>query len=371
MTDNPRTCLACGRPLTGRQKKWCKRPDCSGWELLHPHIMETCACGETFETYKGLQDKCPKCRPIPPETLVTRTCIQCGKEFTCSERRDPNWIWCNGFCYERYMQENPQPDYFPREREFWKNGLCFECGTTLSPDQRRQGYCSARCHAIYRARMPYRQEEQRARIAAEGHPELVKVFNYVLTTQWWEAHPNGAREWPGGGTEQAREYDKEYRLEYSRESVRMATRKKLGLPEDALLPDRTPTTTELPIKLWLEEHNIEFESQCYIEIGGTFTRVDFFIPLPRSGEGICLYCDGDYWHGPEFPETLEKDRMQTRELEKLGHIVIRLRESDIQNGVRPIRVLELYSPFPNRHISRGTDASAAGGREDMSRRRSA
>jgi len=123
----------------------------------------------------------------------------------------------------------------------------------------------------------------------------------------------------------------------------MRTRVKLGLPEDAPLPDRTPfaLTTELPIKLWLEENNIEFEFQCYLEVGETFTLVDFFIPLPSSDTGICLYCDGDYWHGPEFPETQEKDEMQVRELERLGHVVIRLWEADIENGVRPVEILEL------------------------------
>lgn len=121
----------------------------------------------------------------------------------------------------------------------------------------------------------------------------------------------------------------------------MKIRKQLGLPEDAPLPESSiPETTELPIKLWLEESNIEFESQKHIEIGSTFTYVDFFIPLPDSDRGICLYCDGDYWHGPDFPETIEKDAMQRNELEKQGHIVIRLWESDIENGIRPIEIHE-------------------------------
>ena len=39
---------------------------------------------------------------------------------------------------------------------------------------------------------------------------------------------------------------------------------------------------------------------------------------------------GDYWHGPKFLGTKEKDKMQTRELEKIGQIVIRLSETEIQ-----------------------------------------
>lgn len=81
--------------------------------------------------------------------------------------------------------------------------------------------------------------------------------------------------------------------------------------------------------------------QHYLEVESTYTLVDFFIPIPDSDTGICIYCDGDYWHGPEFPDTMKKDNMQGRELEERGHIVIRLNETDIQNGVRPEEILEL------------------------------
>jgi DNA-directed RNA polymerase subunit RPC12/RpoP len=33
---NERKCLACGRPLTGRQRKWCSNDDCEGYYALHP-----------------------------------------------------------------------------------------------------------------------------------------------------------------------------------------------------------------------------------------------------------------------------------------------------------------------------------------------
>jgi len=92
----------------------------------------------------------------------------------------------------------------------------------------------------------------------------------------------------------------------------------------------------------LEKNNIVFEMQRYIEICNTYTYVDFFIPIPDSNTGICLYCDGDYWHGPDFPDTIEKDQMQVRELEKLGYVVIRLWETEIENGVRPVAILEYF-----------------------------
>ncbi len=64
---NQRKCHACGRPLTGRQRKWCKRSDCGGWESVHPPITIECTkCGSNFETYRGSShSKCPSCRYHP------------------------------------------------------------------------------------------------------------------------------------------------------------------------------------------------------------------------------------------------------------------------------------------------------------------
>ena len=65
---NERKCLACGRPLTGRQRKWCSRSDCGGWEAVHPPTTLKCvSCGSTFETYVGSGDtECKSCRYTSP-----------------------------------------------------------------------------------------------------------------------------------------------------------------------------------------------------------------------------------------------------------------------------------------------------------------
>jgi very-short-patch-repair endonuclease len=221
------------------------------------------------------------------------------------------------------------------------------------------GFCSLQCDAVYHAKDKFKRNEQDKLILEEHGPELVEAFSYARFVQ---SESLALLQWqslsfdrfidsnPGAQTSLHRyrqenappEYKDEYLQTYLRLCQEMEKRQKLGLPEDAPLPEKTiPLTTEAPIKLWLEKYNIEFETQKYFEISDTFTLVDFFIPLPSPDIGICLYCDGDYWHGPEFPETQEKDKMQTKELEKLGHIVIRLWESDIENGIRPIEILEL------------------------------
>jgi very-short-patch-repair endonuclease len=202
------------------------------------------------------------------------------------------------------------------------------------------GFCSAECHAVYNAREKFREREQERRILEEKGPEQAKAFAYARWSQWSSLHPHYSEFYRTASPEYLKEYGRAYSIEYSR----MKTRTRLGLPEDAPLPDKIPHTTELPIKLWLEENNIVFEIQKYIEVGGTFTLVDFFIPMTGSDTGICLYCDGDYWHGPEFPERQEGDKRQTKELEKLGYVVFRLWESDIERGIRPVEILELVKP---------------------------
>ncbi len=59
-----KTCLACGRPLNGRQRKWCHRDDCGGWASVHPFIAVECVrCGQSYERKKGYHKDniCRKC----------------------------------------------------------------------------------------------------------------------------------------------------------------------------------------------------------------------------------------------------------------------------------------------------------------------
>jgi hypothetical protein len=321
MTGKERKCLACGRPLTGRKRKWCGQ--CRGWEALHPPVTIKCECGNPIETYKGSgRTTCGECLAA---AIPIKTCIECGEEYAYGGP----FPWCGSSCYYKYFEKNPQPDYFKKDRELTRRGLCFGCSKQLADENRSFGFCSATCHAIYRVRSRYRHEDLKEQILEEKGEFAAWIYQYVWGKQFLDVHPDQSHRWDNTTPE----YQKEYRNAYGKESRRMKIRKQLGLPEDALLPESSiPETTELPIKLWLEENNIEFEPQKYIEIGSTFTYVDFFIPLPDSDRGICLYCDGDYWHGPDFPETIEKDAMQRNDLEKQGYIVIRLWESAERAG---------------------------------------
>jgi len=141
-----------------------------------------------------------------------------------------------------------------------------------------------------------------------------------------------------------REREKERNHEYYqnnsgkfKERSRIQYRRLRGLPEGCDLS--RPSSIEIIMKRWLQDSNIEFTEQHYINLKETdvnWTKVDFFIE-----PNICVYCDGDYWHGSENPDVQKRDVRINRALEKKGHIVIRLNGSDILAGVRPIEILEL------------------------------
>jgi hypothetical protein len=63
-------CLACNRPLFGRQRKWCDNDDCGGWNDLHPRIVRQCSvCKNITETYagSGYETVCQGCSNFPED----------------------------------------------------------------------------------------------------------------------------------------------------------------------------------------------------------------------------------------------------------------------------------------------------------------
>jgi len=109
-----------------------------------------------------------------------------------------------------------------------------------------------------------------------------------------------------------------------------------GLPEDWDLSKES--SIEAIMRKWLQESGIEFIQQHFIDLeDSTWTRVDFYIPEAN----VCLYCDGDYWHGPLKPEKQESDTRINKTLEVMGYNVIRMTETEILEGNRPWWIGEL------------------------------
>lgn len=117
--------------------------------------------------------------------------------------------------------------------------------------------------------------------------------------------------------------------------------KKIGLPdefiESALYKKKDRTDIELAMEYWLINNGVFYEFQKYINLFSTYTKVDFFIK-----PNICLYCDGNRWH--ESEKARIRDERITRELEEMDYRVIRIRGSDIHNGIRPLEILEMPQP---------------------------
>lgn len=75
-----------------------------------------------------------------------------------------------------------------------------------------------------------------------------------------------------------------------------------------------------------------------------------------KGKKVAIFCDGDFWHGRDWEKkkeklkkgenasywiakierNIERDQMQTRELEKAGWKVLRFWESEIKNNLEDV-----------------------------------
>ena len=141
-----------------------------------------------------------------------------------------------------------------------------------------------------------------------------------------ECHRKAAKEYRQNNTDKVNEYK------------RKRYRRSRGVPEDWDLSRES--AIEVIMRRWLQESGIEFVQHHFINLeDATKTHVDFYIPEAN----ICLYCDGDYWHGPERPDIQERDARINKALEGMGYSVVRMTEAEILEGNRPWWIGELIS----------------------------
>lgn len=132
---------------------------------------------------------------------------------------------------------------------------------------------------------------------------------------------------PGKEKERSLKYRQNNREEL-RKKAHEYYRRSRGLPEDVDL--HKESSIEVVIREWLQDNNIAFEQEYYINLENlTYTKVDFYIPEVN----ICLYVDGDYWHS--LLEVQERDIRINKALEKMGYNVVRMTETEILEGNRP------------------------------------
>lgn len=95
------------------------------------------------------------------------------------------------------------------------------------------------------------------------------------------------------------------------------------------------TLPERIIWKWLEDHDHLFDCQSEqgggrLSVGGAV--IDFLV-YTLAGQTVAIRVQGDYWHGPAFPERQARDDEQADRLRQWGYIVADLWESDIYEAV--------------------------------------
>lgn len=180
------------------------------------------------------------------------------------------------------------------------------------------GYYQNNVEKILKHQREYQQNNrekinEHVREHCRNNPEKVKENNRKYYQNNSEKIKKNSRNYYQNNLEEVKEHkSKYYRL--SR-----------GLPEDADLYKESGI--EAIVRGWLEESDIEFEQQYFINLeNSTWTRVDFYIPEINA----CLYTDGDYWHS--LSEVQERDMRINKALEEMGYKVIRMTETKILKG---------------------------------------
>lgn len=232
------------------------------------------------------------------------------------------------------------------------NKYCIICGKLLNG--RQKVLCSIECRK--------ERANKRSREWIQDNLEKKREYDRNRRQNNQKREKERVREWRQNNLEKVKESNSKYyqnnrekKLEYSQEYYQNNREKKLrrqheyrqnnsekikesssryyrrlrGLPEDADLSKES--SIEAIIREWLQDNNISFEQEFYINLEDfTWTYADFFIE-----PNICLYVDGDYWHGSNRPDIQERDERINQALENMGYNVIRITETDILKGNRP------------------------------------
>lgn len=140
---------------------------------------------------------------------------------------------------------------------------------------------------------PVRREECRQRMGkwVEDHPEHIEKLK-IINKEW--AHQNPKK-----------------KIEAARKG------------HMALAKNGKKSSIEISLQKALEKENIKFEEQWEHDLG----VADFKIG------NLILFADGDYWHGPDFPNQQKKDKKHNAHLRQKGYHVIRLWEHEINKNL--------------------------------------
>lgn len=112
--------------------------------------------------------------------------------------------------------------------------------------------------------------------------------------------------------------------------------------EKAAMQDVPGTLPERIVLKWLTDQDYTFTPEA-AEMGGQMVLggavIDFLV-YDMAGQPVALRVQGDYWHGPKFPDRQAKDDDQFRRLTQMGYKVVDLWEHDIYEAVLYDRLTE-------------------------------
>ena len=345
----PRFCVICNKPLSGKRKKTCSDACFKEWQ------KEYCLNNREKIRERGHRYKQNNPEKVKEQNRRSRQrneeyyreyrrnnrerINEYGREYYQNNRQQKFCVVCgnplprlhsklcsNRECKRVWVNAQGRKKFNSRE-----NKLCIICGKPLTGNQQKT--CSVECRVMWKRKYQdeYRlnHQEEKAEYSRE-----YRLNNREKIEKWY---------WDN------QKYLKEYRrkrgpkyYQMNKERINKRTRKNYllsrGLPEDWDLSRES--SIETIMKRWLQESDIEFVQQYYINLeNSSRTHVDFFIPEAN----VCLYCDGDYWHGPKRPDAQERDVRNNKALVGMGYSVVRMTETEILEGNRPWWIGELIS----------------------------
>jgi very-short-patch-repair endonuclease len=231
-------------------------------------------------------------------------CLNCKKQTKFKDLHLGYNKFCGHFCKSQgkfhpclgktHSKETRQKmsDAHKGERKIVK---CLNCYVEFDVIVRsKRKYCSHSCAASYRNKYECNPMWNKKSRLKNGKSQKKRLKNK-------ENHPM-------------------YQKKHSESTKQIIREKRL----DRVLPLKD-TKIEVALQKTFKKEKIKFIKHVNIL---NLTQPDIFIE-----PNVCVYADGDYWHGPDFPERQKKDIQITSKLRHSGFSVFRFKEHKIKQNV--------------------------------------
>ena len=210
----------------------------------------------------------------------TVNCKACSKEFHPWSKRTPPNEYCSHKCAAALLKVDPYPH------------TCLQCKKIFYTNwKRNRKYCCKNCQfKSMKGKIPVNVTRDRVGFK-KGHPEYRTEKSIQKMAKVLADRGHYKKMWK-------------------------SSRKIMGGPYRS-------TSIERKVYETLLEKGVIFEKEKLI--GGSYF-VDVYIPSLN----LVVECDGEYWHS--LPDRIEKDKRENLFLKENGYNLVRLSESEINDG---------------------------------------